>query len=180
MAASVRVGIIGATGYGGGELVRLLARHPGAEVVGLQARGRSDEPIDVSHPHLAETRLRIGDELPDGLDAVFLGLPHGAAAALVPDLIAKGLTVVDLGPDFRLRDAADYPRWYGFEHPRPDLLERAVYGLPELHGDDLVGLRDSEVRIVASPGCYATASILSLAPLAHAGLLEDVVIDAKS
>jgi N-acetyl-gamma-glutamyl-phosphate reductase len=180
MAGPVRVGIIGATGYGGGELVRLLARHPGAEVVAVQARGRSDEPIEVSHPHLAQTRLRIGDELPDGLDAVFLGLPHGAAAALVPDLVARGLTVIDLGPDFRLRDAADYPRWYRFDHPRPDLLERAVYGLPELHRDDLVALRDADVRIVASPGCYATASILSLAPLAGTGLIEDVVIDAKS
>ncbi|HTK46131.1 MAG TPA: N-acetyl-gamma-glutamyl-phosphate reductase, partial [Patescibacteria group bacterium] len=165
MVASLRVGIIGATGYGGGELVRLLARHPAAEVVALQARGRSDESIDVSHPHLAGTRLRIGDELPDGLDAVFLGLPHGAAAALVPELVAKGLTVVDLGPDFRLRDAADYPRWYRFEHPRPDLLERAVYGLPELHREELAALRDADVRIVASPGCYATASILALAPL---------------
>src|SRR5262245_50319776 len=165
MAASVRVGIIGATGYGGGELIRLLSRHPGAQVVALQARERADEPIDVSHPHLASTGLRIADELPDRLDAVFLGLPHGAAAALVPDLLAKGVTVIDLGPDFRLRDPADYPRWYRFEHPRPDLLERAVYGLPELHGDDLVALRDQDVRIVASPGCYATTSILALAPL---------------
>jgi N-acetyl-gamma-glutamyl-phosphate reductase len=180
MAASVRVGIIGATGYGGGELVRLLARHPSAEVVALQARGRSDEPIDVSHPHLATTRLRIGDELPDGLDVVFLGLPHGAAAALVPEIVAKGLAVVDLGPDFRLRDPADYPRWYRFEHPRPDLLGSAVYGLPELHRAELAALRDAEVRIVASPGCYATASILALAPLARAGLLGDVVVDAKS
>jgi len=254
MAGSVRVGIIGATGYGGGELVRLLSRHPSAEVVGLQARGRTDEPIGGSHPHLATTRLRIADELPDGLDAVFLGLPHGAAAALVPDLLAKGLVVVDLGPDFRLRDPAGYPRWYRFEHPRPDLLERAVYGLPELHGDELPdgldavflglphgaaaalvpdllakgvavvdlgpdfrlrdpadyprwyrfehprpkllatavyglpelhraeleALRGTATRIVASPGCYATASILSLAPLARAGLIADVVIDAKS
>ena len=180
MAASVRVGIIGATGYGGGELIRLLSRHPGAEVVALAARGRSDEPIDVSHPHLAATLLRIGEELPDGLDAVFLGLPHGAAAALVPDLVAKGLAVVDLGPDFRLRDAADYPRWYRFEHPRPELLGRAVYGLPELHRKELEGLRGADPRIVASPGCYATASILALAPLARAGLIEDVVVDAKS
>jgi N-acetyl-gamma-glutamyl-phosphate reductase len=180
MAASVRVGIIGATGYGGGELIRLLSRHPGAEVVALAARGRSAEPIDVSHPHLASTGLRIADELPDGLDAVFLGLPHGAAAALLPDLLTKGVAVIDLGPDFRLRDAADYPRWYRFEHPRPDLLDAAVYGLPELHRDELVRLRDADVRIVASPGCYATASILSLAPLARAGLIEDVVVDAKS
>jgi len=180
MAGSVRVGIIGATGYGGGELVRLLSRHPAAEVVGLQARGRSDEPIDASHPHLGTTGLRITDALPDGLDAVFLGLPHGAAAELAPALLEKGVAVIDLGPDFRLRDPADYPRWYRFEHPRPELLQRAVYGLPELHGDELADLRDAEIRIVASPGCYATASILSLAPLARAGLLEDVVIDAKS
>jgi N-acetyl-gamma-glutamyl-phosphate reductase len=180
MADTVRVGIIGATGYGGGELVRLLARHPAAEVVGLQARGREAEPIEVSHPHLSSTGLEIGDVLPDGLDAVFLGLPHGAAAALVPDLLARDVTVIDLGPDFRLRNPADYPRWYRFEHPRPDLLGRAVYGLPELHRSELAALRDADVRIVASPGCYATASILSLAPLARAGLLDDVVVDAKS
>ncbi len=180
MAASVRVGIIGATGYGGGELIRLLAGHPGARVAALQARGRSDEPIDVSHPHLASTGLRIADELPAGVDAVFLGLPHGAAAALVPALLAEGVAVIDLGPDFRLRDSADYPRWYRFEHPRPELLDRAVYGLPELHRDELKAMRGAEVRIVASPGCYATASILCLAPLARAGLIEDVVVDAKS
>jgi N-acetyl-gamma-glutamyl-phosphate reductase len=180
MAASVRVGIIGATGYGGGELIRLLSRHPAVEIAGLQARGRDDEPIDASHPHLGGTALRIGDALPDGLDAVFLGLPHGAAAALVPDLVASGVTVIDLGPDFRLRDPADYPRWYRFDHPRPDLLERAVYGLPELHREELAAIHDADVRIVASPGCYATASVLSLVPLARAGLLDDVVVDAKS
>ena len=178
----MQVGIIGASGYGGGELVRLLARHPSADVVALQGRGRSGEPVEASHPHLASTGLRIDDALPDGLDAVFLGLPHGAAAALVPDLVAKGVAVIDLGPDFRLHDPADYPRWYRFEHPRPDLLERAVYGLPELHRAELAALRDPDAgpRIVASPGCYATASILSLAPLARAGLIEDVVVDAKS
>src|SRR5438552_16594543 len=112
---ALRVGIIGATGYGGGELVRLLSRHPAARIVALQTRGREDEPIDVSHPHLSSTRLRIGDALPDGLDAVFLGLPHGAAAALVPDLLERGVAVIDLGPDFRLKAAADYPRWYRFE-----------------------------------------------------------------
>jgi N-acetyl-gamma-glutamyl-phosphate reductase len=177
---AVRVGIIGATGYGGGELVRLLTRHPNAEVVGLQARGRVDEPIAVSHPHLASTGQRIGATLPDGLDAVFLGLPHGAAASLVADLLDRAVTIIDLGPDFRLRRAADYPRWYGFEHPRPDVLQGAVYGLPELHRAEIAALREAAVRIVASPGCYATAAILALAPLARAGLVEDVVVDAKS
>ena len=91
-----------------------------------------------------------------------------------------GTAVIDLGPDFRLRDAADYPRWYGFEHPRPDLLERAVYGLPELHRAELQALVHERVAIVGSPGCYPTATILALAPLARAGLIEDLVVDAKS
>ena len=176
----VRVGIIGATGYGGGELVRLLGRHPNVEIAGLQARGRDDEAIGSSHPHLSRTGHRIGDELPAGLDAVFLGLPHGAAAELVPSILDRGAAVIDLGPDFRLRDPAGYPRWYRFEHPRPDLLDRAVYALPELHRAELAALCGQDVRIVASPGCYATASILALAPLARAGVLGDVVIDAKS
>ena len=88
--------------------------------------------------------------------------------------------MIDLGPDFRLRDAADYPRWYGFEHPRPDLLEGAVYGLPELHRAELEALVDAPVAIVGSPGCYPTATLLALAPLARAGLIGDLVVDAKS
>ena len=125
----VRVGIIGATGYVGAELVRLLARHPNVELVGLAGRGRDHDPIAGIHPHLGTTGLTVHAELPPA-DAVFLALPHGAAAAIVPDLVAAGTAIIDQGPDFRLRDPADYPRWYGFEHPRPDLLARAVYGLP--------------------------------------------------
>jgi N-acetyl-gamma-glutamyl-phosphate reductase len=176
----VRVGIIGATGYGGGELVRLLSRHPFAHIVGLQARGREDEPIATSHPHLAGTGHVVAAELPTDVEAVFLGLPHGAAAALVPELLERGVAIIDLGPDFRLRNPADYPRWYSFEHPRPDLLARAVYGLPELHRAELIALAGADVRIVASPGCYSTTSLLALAPLARAGLIDDVVVDAKS
>lgn len=173
----LNVAVIGSTGYGGGELVRLLARHPTVRIAGLQARGRDDEPIGQSHPHLAGTGYRIDDRLPDGLDAVFVSLPHGAAAETVAEL-ARRMVVIDLGPDFRLRDPRDYPRWYAFEHPRPDLLEESVYGLPELHRDELTTLGSR--GIVASPGCYATATILGLAPLARAGLLGDVVVDAKS
>ena len=176
----VQIGIIGASGYAGGELVRLLSRHPHVRIAGLQGRAREDEPVAASHPHLAQTGLRIDEALPDGVEAVFLGLPHGAAAALVPDLLDRGVAIIDLGPDFRLHQAADYPRWYHFEHPRPDLLDKAVYGLPELHRAEIAALRDQPVRIVGSPGCYATAAILALAPLARAGLLGDVVIDAKS
>jgi N-acetyl-gamma-glutamyl-phosphate reductase len=176
----VRVGIIGATGYGGGELVRLLERHPAVRIEGLQARGRSDESIATSHPHLDDTGHRISSDLPADLDAVFLALPHGAAAQLVPELVERGAAVIDLGPDFRLRDPADYPRWYGFDHPRPDLLAQAVYGLPELHRHELSRLADQDVRIVGAPGCYPTTTLLALAPLARAGLIGDLVVDAKS
>jgi N-acetyl-gamma-glutamyl-phosphate reductase len=175
----IRVGIIGATGYVGAELVRLLARHPNVDLVGLSGRGRDHDPIESIHPQLVGTGLTVHSELPPA-DAVFLALPHGAAAALVPDLVAAGTAIIDQGPDFRLRDSADYPRWYGFEHPRPDLLEVAVYGLPELHRAELSALVDAEVAIVGAPGCYPTATLLALAPLARAGLIEDLVVDAKS
>ncbi len=175
----IRVGIIGATGYAGGELVRILARHPNVEIVGLAGRDRHDDPIAAFHAHLADTRFTVGTELPE-VDAAFLALPHGAAADLVPDLAAAGTAVIDLGPDFRLRDPADYPRWYGFEHPCPELLDIAVYGLPELHREELVALVDAPVAIVGSPGCYPTATLLALAPLARAGLIADLIVDAKS
>jgi N-acetyl-gamma-glutamyl-phosphate reductase len=176
----LRVGIIGATGYVGAELIRLLSRHPNVDIAGLAGRDRHDDPIGMFHPQLVSTGLTVGTELPDDIDAAFLALPHGAAAALVPAMAAKGIAIIDLGPDFRLRDAADYPRWYGFEHPHPELLDVAVYGLPELHRDELRALIDAPVAIVGSPGCYPTATLLSLAPLARAGLIGDLVVDAKS
>ena len=175
----VRVGIIGATGYVGAELIRLLARHPNVELVGLAGRGRDHDPIAGFHPHLVTTGLTVHAELPPA-DAVFLALPHGTAAAIVPDLVELGTAIIDQGPDFRLRDAADFPRWYGFDHPRPDLLDLAVYGLPELHRAELAALVDAPVAIVGTPGCYPTATLLALAPLARAGLIGDLVIDAKS
>jgi N-acetyl-gamma-glutamyl-phosphate reductase len=177
--APVRVGIIGATGYVGAELIRLLTRHPNVELVGLAARGRDAEPVGRTHRHLATTNLTIGGELPDA-DAVFLALPHGAAAEIVPAIASSGTAIIDLGPDFRLRNASDYPRWYGFEHPATDLLAGAVYGLPELHRDALSALADAPLAVVGSPGCYPTATLLALAPLARAGLIADLVVDAKS
>lgn len=179
-ARKLRVGVVGATGYVGSELIRLLSRHPNVEIVGLAGRDRQDDPIGGFHPQLMTTGLTVGTELPDDIDAAFLALPHGAAAGMVPALAARGIAIIDLGPDFRLRDAADYPRWYGFEHPRPDLLDVAVYGLPELHRDELRALIDAPTAIVGSPGCYPTATILALAPLARAGLIGDLVVDAKS
>jgi N-acetyl-gamma-glutamyl-phosphate reductase len=175
----VRVGIVGATGYVGAELIRLLSLHPNVEIAGLAGRDRHDEPIGTTHAHLAGTDLVVGTELPH-VDAVFLALPHGTAAGLAAGFVERGIAVIDLGPDFRLRDAADYPRWYGFEHPRPDLLEAAVYGCPELHRAELAALADAPIAIVGSPGCYPTATLLALAPLARAGLIADLVVDAKS
>jgi N-acetyl-gamma-glutamyl-phosphate reductase len=175
----IRVAIVGATGYVGAELVRLLARHPAVELVGLVGRGRDQEPVEQTHAHLGTTGLAIDAERPQA-DAVFIALPHGTAAAFVPDLAATGTAVIDLGPDFRLRQPADYPRWYGFEHPAPGLLDLAVYGLPELHRAELVALASSSLAIVGSPGCYPTATLLALAPLARAGLIGDLVVDAKS
>jgi N-acetyl-gamma-glutamyl-phosphate reductase len=175
----VRVAIVGATGYVGAELIRILARHPNVELVGLQGRDRANEPIEDTHRHLLGTGLTVDSALPDA-DAVFLALPHGTAATRVPDIARDGTAVIDLGPDFRLRDPADYPRWYGFEHPHPELATEATYGLPELHRAELEALVDAPLAIVGAPGCYPTATLLALAPLARAGLIGDLVVDAKS
>ena len=177
--ATISVVVIGATGYAGGEAVRILARHPNVRLVGLVGRGRENEPVGSVHAHLATTGLAVDAAVPES-DAIFLALPHGAAAQMVPEFVRQGRTVIDMGPDFRLRTAADYPRWYGFEHPAKDLLANAVYGLPELHRDELRALADTPARIVGAPGCYPTATLLALAPLARAGLIGDLVVDAKS
>jgi len=123
--------------------------------------------------------LTLDESVPEA-DRTFLEQPHGVAAAQVPALVSAGQTVIDLGPDFRLSDPAAYPAWYGFEHPAPELLAAAVYGLPELHREALSALGGRPGGIVASPGCYPTAAVLALAPLARAGLIGDLVVDAKS
>ena len=177
--ATIRVGIIGAAGIAGGELVRLLERHPAVHIAGLQGRDRDGQPIGSTQPQLARTGHVIESTLPE-VDAVFLALPHGASAALVPDLVETGVAVIDLGSDYRLRDPADYERWYDYTHPYPELLSKAVYGLPEQHRDELLALQGADTIVVASPGCYPTTALLGLYPLARAGLIEDVVVDAKS
>lgn len=183
-AEPIRVGLVGATGYVGGELVRLLARHPYVRLVGLTGRDRQGDPIGTVHPHLGTTGLTLDGELRSDVDAVFLALPHGTAAERVSAFLDHGITVIDQGPDFRLRNATDYPTWYGFDHPAPGLLERAVFGLPELHRDALIAAGAARMAgipaLVGSPGCYPTATILALAPLARAGLIADLVVDAKS
>ena len=176
----VRVAIVGATGYVGAELIRLLALHPQAVITGLVGRERKGDPIAGIHPHLATRNLHVYDHVPDDAEAVFLALPHGVVAARIDEFLDRGQTVIDLGPDFRFRDAADYRTWYHAGHPRPELLAGAVYGLPELHRDELAAIGRAPGAIVGAPGCYATTTILALAPLARAGLIGDVVVDAKS
>ena len=176
----VRVAIVGATGYVGAELIRLMALHPYVRIAGLVGRERKGDPIAHFHPHLATRDLNVYDHIPDDAEAVFLALPHGTVANRIDEFLEHNQTVIDLGPDFRFRDPADYPTWYHFDHPRPDLLPRAVYGLPELHRAELAAIGTRRGAIVGSPGCYATTTILALAPLARAGLIADVVVDAKS
>ena len=176
----VRVAIVGATGYVGSELIRLLSLHPHVRIVGLVGRERQGDPIGGIHPHLSTRDLLVYDTVPAEAEAVFLALPHGAVAGRIDEFLDRGQTVIDLGPDFRLHDPSDYPRWYHFDHPRADLLATSVYGLPELHRAELAKIGTRPGAIVGSPGCYATTTILALAPLARAGLIGDLVVDAKS
>ena len=175
----ITVGIIGATGYAGGELVRLLLNHPRVKLAGLHGRNRDNQPIATSHPHLSATGLVIDQAIPEA-DAIFTALPHGVAAEMTADIVARGSALLDVGPDFRLHNPADYPAWYKFDHPAKDLLAQAVYGLPELHRAEMVAAAGKDTTIIGLPGCYPTATILTLAPLARAGLIRDLAVDAKS
>ena len=174
----VSVAIVGASGYAGAELVRLLAGHPQARIHALYARGREGSPLGDEFPHLAPLGLRLvdGTPAPGEVNVAFLALPHGASAQLAVDLAAGGTTVIDIGSDLRLHDPGAYPEWYGFEHPVPAALADAVYGLTEFARDRLPG-----AKLIANPGCYPTASLLALTPFARAGVLDgEVVVDAKS
>lgn len=174
---TVRAAIVGATGYAGGELARLLLRHPGVTLVAAVARSHRGEPLrDVqSHLHGAPASLRIGADVGDA-EVVFTALPAGESAKQATAWLAEGRRLIDIGSDFRLKDPAGYPRWYGYEHPAPALLAEAVYGLTEFARPAL-----AKARLVANPGCYPTASLMALAPALRAGLVEnDLIVDAKS
>jgi N-acetyl-gamma-glutamyl-phosphate reductase len=171
-----RVAVIGAAGYAGAVASALLHRHPHFELAYVTARSDAGARLDAVHPR---TRVPLTLEEYDAerhaeVDAAVVAYPHGAAAPVVARLRERGVRVVDLSADFRLADRAVYEEWYG-EHGAPELLGSAVYGLPELHRAAL-----PPAGLVAGPGCYPTAAILALAPLARAGVLGDVVIDAKS
>ena len=171
-----RVAVVGAAGYAGGELVRLLAGHPSVEIASVHARGRDGVPVADELPNLAPLGLAFTEDEPGDVEVAFLALPHGASAPLASVLLDRGVTVVDIGADFRLRDADAYATWYGGAHPAPELLTDAVYGLTEWKRDALRG-----TKLIANPGCYPTASLLALLPFARAGMLDgEVIVDAKS
>ena len=178
----VKVGIIGASGYTGAELLRLCAQHPSVEVVA--ATGDSQAGTLASHlypslaaayPNLVFEEFTV--ERFTGLDVVFLGIPHEAALEIAPQLVGKVGCVIDLSAAYRLKDSSLYPSWYGFDHTQPDLLAQAVYGLPELYRNQLPG-----AKLIATPGCYVTAASLALTPLVRSGLVQPqgVIVDAAS
>ena len=178
----LRVGIVGASGYTGAELLRLCAQHPEVEVVAATGDSQAGTLAASLYPSLAGAfpNLVFEEFSLDrfvGLDVVFLGIPHEAALEIAPQLVDKVGCVIDLSAAYRLKDASLYPTWYGFTHTQPELLARAVYGLPELYRAELVG-----ARLIATPGCYVTAASLALTPLVRSGLVQPdgVIVDAAS
>ncbi|HEU5368400.1 MAG TPA: N-acetyl-gamma-glutamyl-phosphate reductase [Ktedonobacterales bacterium] len=178
----VRVAILGGSGYTGGELARLLLQHPYVQVSQIASAHHAGSYLHALHPNLrpAGGRPPIRLVAPDALepcDVLFVAQPHGVSMGQIERYIALAPRVIDLSADFRLRRYDAYTRWYGHAHPRPDLLARAVYGIPELHRAEL-----PEARLISGAGCLATAAILALAPLARAGVLDreaPLVIEAK-
>ena len=171
----VKVGIINVTGYVGMELARLLHQHPQVELASITGRSAVGQRLVEVLPHLADIDLAIEPELGD-VTLVFSALPHKTSAEAVAAALERGIKVIDVSADFRLKDAKEYQRWYDFSHPAPQLLGEAVYGLPELNRHQI-----ASSRLVANPGCYPTGAILALAPALKGGLIEpDIIVDAKS
>jgi N-acetyl-gamma-glutamyl-phosphate reductase len=177
-----RIAILGATGYTALELIKILLRHPEAEIVAVTSRQEGQPHIAMIHPSLTgRLDLRLEDLSPAEVAArancVFSCLPHGASAAVVPHLLDAGARVVDFSADYRLNDAEVYNQWYGVKHPDAQRLGKVVYGLPELFRDQI-----PPAALVANPGCYPTSAILALSPLLKAGLINPstIIVDSKS
>jgi len=177
----MKVGVYGASGYVGGELLRLLLKHPHVEIAFATSNKYAGEFIHRVHPNLrGQTKLKFAMSDPskavDECDLLFMSTPHGVSSAIMPRILEAGLKVVDASADFRLKDHGDYPKWYGWNHKNPELLEKAVYGLPELHRNDI-----RKAQLVACPGCMAAAAILALAPIVKFGKIEKnrIVADFK-
>jgi N-acetyl-gamma-glutamyl-phosphate reductase len=177
----IRTAILGASGYVGGELLRLIAAHSELTPAKLFGESKAGQALSAVHPHLAATypdaAIDKFDGVLDGIDLVFAALPHGHSQRAAASILDKRIPFVDLGADFRLNDAATYERWYGHAHEAPELLGRFVYGIPELNR-----LAIKSAKAVAAAGCYATAAILALKPLVEAGIVkpESLIVDAAS
>jgi LysW-gamma-L-alpha-aminoadipyl-6-phosphate/LysW-L-glutamyl-5-phosphate reductase len=182
MTTKLTAGIVGGSGYTGGELLRLLLGHPHVEVTQVTSRSLAGKFVTASHPNLRKrTQLKfIPPSQLERCDLLFLCLPHGNAAQTVHEYLEKASVIIDLSADFRLRNARDYGTWYGWQHPLPEMLSdsASVYGMPELHREQI-----ASASYIASPGCMATAAILGLYPLAASGLLDPqmpIIIEAKT
>ena len=177
----MRIGIIGGTGYVGGELLRILLLHPQVEVTMVTSRQSAGEYVFNAHPNLRGlTQLKFVPqdiaELQKNCDLIFTATPHGGSQNLVPKLLEAGLKIIDMSADFRLKNPADYETYYSWKHAHPELLKEAAYGLPELHREEI-----KKARIISCPGCMATATILALVPIVKADLIEKnrIVADLK-
>lgn len=178
----IRVSVLGATGYAGIELVRLLTSHPKVEIVNMVSHSYANTMLEdiypqfmgSSHDKLVELDI---DKITNTSDIVFTCLPHGASVKVIPQLYEKGINIIDLSGDFRYLSAEVFEEWYGYQHPHPKLMQNSVYGLPELHRQDI-----KKSKLIGNPGCYPTSAILGLAPLLHHKLIysSSIIIDAKS
>ncbi len=180
--AKIKAGIIGSTGYAGAELVRILLNHPEAEIVWYGSRsyvGKEYADLYGSFFELVDAKCLDDDleALAERADVIFTATPQGFCASKMSEGLLERAKVVDLSADFRIRDAARYEAWYGIHHPTPSFLEEAVYGLPERNREQI-----AKARLIANPGCFPTCSILTIAPLLEAGLIDpaSIIIDAKS
>jgi len=179
--AELRVGIVGASGYVGGELLRILVNHPSVKVTVATSKQYENEAVYRVHANLRSfTDLKFiapkVDALTSNCDFVFTAVPHGSAVKTVPEILKTGLKIVDMSADFRLTDPAAYEHWYHFKHPYPEMLSKTPLGIPEIYGAQIAG-----AQLVANPGCMAITSILALVPIAKAGMIDlsHIVVDSK-
>ncbi|BBB65146.1 N-acetyl-gamma-glutamyl-phosphate reductase [Undibacterium sp. YM2] len=177
----IKIGIVGGTGYTGVELLRILATHPEAQITAITSRKEDGLPVSEMYPSL-RGRVDIAFSAPDKAnlkecDVVFFATPHGVAMAQTPELLAAGVKVIDLAADFRMKNVAEFEKWYGIPHTCTDVLEEAVYGLPELNRAAI-----KTARVVGNPGCYPTTMQLGFAPLLKAGIIDagNLIADCKS
>ena len=177
----MKVGVIGGSGYVGGELVRLLLAHPKVELTTVTSRANAGEFLFTIHPNLrGATQLKFTppniSQVTENCDLVFAAMPHGKSVNLVPRLLETDIKVIDMSADYRLNNPDDYDKWYGWKHTHPEMLKEAVYGLPELHREEI-----KNAKLIGCPGCMSTATILGLVPLVKAGVIEKnrIVADVK-